>query len=200
MAAVAERLGGGRAAAKEGGAGVLTDQPPVSRDDPDGASDEERAVRPRLDRRLLDRLLLRATVETSMMKSAGRARLHCRGDGVRIGGVDDDPWSGLREKDVRKTSHTVANVNAEPRFPVDLDRFTGVLPGRSALLLGCAAHEGSGCRWRDSRTNGHTATGLRPRARMSASAPATRRSPRPRPCSAASTSVCTSTTASWERR
>jgi hypothetical protein len=135
MAAVAEGLVPRRAAATQRHTGVFPNQLAVRVDDANGPADEERAIRTRLDCRLLLRLFLAPAVETAVVERAGRTGLDRGGDSVRVGRVDDDPGPRLWNEHLGQPAHAVAHVNAEPRLPQDLDRIAGVCPRRAALLL-----------------------------------------------------------------
>jgi len=91
MAAVAEGLVLRRAAAAQRGARVLPNQVAVRVDDANGAANEERAVRARLDRRFRGWLFLQPAVEAAVVERAGRATLDRSRDSVCVGRVDDDP-------------------------------------------------------------------------------------------------------------
>ena len=135
MAAVAEGLVLRRAAAAQRDARVLPNQPAVRIDDANGAADEERAVRTRLDRRFFLRLLLASAIETAVVERAGRTSLDRGRDPVCVGRVDDDPGPRLWNEHLGQPAHAIAHVDAEPRLPQDLDRIAGVRARRASLLL-----------------------------------------------------------------
>jgi len=126
MAAVAEGLVLRRAAAAQRGARVLPNQVAVRVDDANGAADEERAVRARLDRCFRRWLFLQSAVEAAVVERAGRAALDRSRDGACIGRVDDDPGPRLWNEDLRQPAHAVAHVDAEARLPQDFDRIARV--------------------------------------------------------------------------
>src|SRR6186997_598987 len=126
MTAVAKRLVLRRAAAAQRDARVFPNQVAVRVDDANGAADEERAVRARLDRRFRQWLFLQAAVEAAVVERAGRAALDRSRDGLRVGCVDDDPGPRFWNEHLRQPPHAVAHVNAEPRLPQNLDRSAGV--------------------------------------------------------------------------
>jgi hypothetical protein len=95
MAAVAEGLVLRRAAAAERYSCVFPNQVAVRVDDPNGAADEERAIRARLDRRFRRLLFLAPAIETAVVERAGRAALDRSRDGVCLGRVDGDPGPRL---------------------------------------------------------------------------------------------------------
>jgi hypothetical protein len=135
MAAVAEGLVLRRAAATQRHARVFPNQLVVRVDDANETADEERAVRARLDRRFLLRLLLASAIEPAVVERAGRTGLDRGRDSVCIGRVDDDPGPRLWNEHLRQLAHAVANVDAKPRFPLDLDRLACVRTRRASLLL-----------------------------------------------------------------
>ena len=100
MAAVAERLVLRRATAAQRDTRVLPDQTAVRVDDADGASNEERAVRARLDRRFRRRLFLQSAVEAAVVERACGAALDRSRDSVCVGRVDDDPGARLWHEDL----------------------------------------------------------------------------------------------------
>lgn len=101
MAAVAKRLVLGCAAATQRESRVFSNDPAVLVDDSDRAADEERAVRPRLDRRDRLRLFLRAAVESAVAERTGRARFDGGRDRVCIGSLDCNPRPRLCVEDLR---------------------------------------------------------------------------------------------------
>lgn len=70
-------------------------------DDANGTTDEERAVRTRLDRRLSGWLFLRSAVEAAVVERAGRTALDRSRDSVCVGRVDDDPGPRLWNEHLR---------------------------------------------------------------------------------------------------
>jgi hypothetical protein len=136
MAAVAERLVLGSTAATKRQPRVFPNQLTVLVDDANEAADEERAVRPRLDRRFLLWLLLRSAVEPAVVERTGWTGLDRGRDRVCVGGVDDNPRPGLWIEHLRQRAHAIAHMNAEPRLPLDLDRTAGVCAKTPLLLRG----------------------------------------------------------------
>jgi hypothetical protein len=117
MTAVAEGLVPRGAAATQRHARVFPNQLAARVDDANVAADEERAVRTRLDRRVLLRLLLASAIETAVVERAGRTGLDRGRNGVYIGRVDDDPGPRLWNEHLGQPPHAVAHVNAESRLP-----------------------------------------------------------------------------------
>ncbi len=117
MAAVAEGLVLRRAATAQRYARVFPNQLAVRANDANGAADEEGAVRARLDRHVLLRLLLASAVETAVVERPGRTGLDRGRDGVCVRRVDDDPGPRLWNEHLGQPAHAVAHVNAEPRLP-----------------------------------------------------------------------------------
>src|SRR5436190_8226553 len=201
VAAVAERLVARGAAAAERDARVFSDHGPVVAEDAQAATQEEGPVRARLDRRFLGHLFLRPAVEPPEVECPGRTRSHRLRDLVRVRRVHRDPRPGIGVEHLRQCANAVLHVDAQARLPRDLDSLAGVRAGRTALLFrGRAQRAVSGWRSMYARTNGHTATGRSPEARMSSSAPATSCPPSPWPSNFGATSVWTRTTASERRR
>src|SRR5258705_7464170 len=91
MAAVAEGLVLRCAAATQRDARVLPNHPAVRVDDANGAADEERAVRARLDRRLRRWLFLPSAIEAAVVEGARPAAFDRGRDVLPRGGVHPHP-------------------------------------------------------------------------------------------------------------
>jgi hypothetical protein len=143
MAAVAEGLVLRRATATQRQARVFPNHMTVRVDDANPATDEERAIRARLDRRFLRWLFLLPAVEAAVTERTRRAGFDRGRDSVCVGRVDDDPRPRVWIENLRQPAHAVAHVNAEPRLPLDLDRIARVGACRTSLLLGGRSQSGT---------------------------------------------------------
>jgi hypothetical protein len=81
------------------------------------SSYEERPVGTGVDRDLVIRLFLSATIKTTVMERSGWAREDGRGDLVGIGSVDVDPWAPRRIEDAGKKTGAMTGMDAELGLP-----------------------------------------------------------------------------------
>jgi hypothetical protein len=117
MASVTKRFVLGGSAPAQGDARVLPDHIPRSVAYSHAPAYEKRPVRTGVDRDLVLRLFLRATVDSAVMERSGRARDDGRGNAVAIGGVYVNPGAPGRIEDAGKKTRAMTGMDAELRLP-----------------------------------------------------------------------------------
>src|SRR5687767_13567326 len=115
MAVIAERLVVRLTTAAQRQSHVLDDHVPIGRPELNAATDVQRAVCYRCDRRLLSRHLRCAAVAPRVVQRAGRASCDYLSDRVRARAGRQDPRPARGVENHRQTAYTFCRMDTTPR-------------------------------------------------------------------------------------
>ena len=148
MAVVAVRLVRTRAASAQGDSRLFRDQTAVSIHETDPAAHVQRPEVPGTNGRHLVGLLLREVASCLVLESTGRTQADGRGDALRVGRVDLDPWPPSHIEDFGKLLEALCDMSALARIPehrqfltlVDARWAFGTRNARLLRLFGLISH------------------------------------------------------------